>query len=152
MVFKWNMQSQIRRWPRQQSLITSSYNKLLVPTQNIFLSVCWFKLNCINLFYSSKNVMTTGTCIYIINLSPNKLNLKHFRWFEGGYLFCFIYKLSDVPCCCMLQVQKVCFIYISSCSFTFSFFFWHFRLLCVFGICLIDVFTHLKLCTLLFYL
>lgn len=63
------MQSQIRRWPRQRSLITSSY-KLLVPTQNIFLSVCWSKLNCINLFYNSRNVVTTRSCIYTIKLVP----------------------------------------------------------------------------------
>lgn len=87
-----NLQSQIRRWPKQQSLITSSYNKLPAPTQNIFLSVFFFfKLNCINLFYSCKNVLTIRTCICTINLRHNKLDFVCYRWFEGGYLFCFVY-------------------------------------------------------------
>lgn len=42
-------------------------------------------------------------------------------------------KYADISCYGMLQDKKVCFISISSCSFTFSFFFWHFFcLLCVF--------------------
>lgn len=52
--------------------------------------------------------MTTWTCIYTISLSPNKLNLKHCRWFEGGYLFCFVYLSHGLISCLGIDLS-VCF-------------------------------------------